>query len=284
MYVLNNSAKALSWLPVSAELAPWVFAMVLRDEKLPAEVVRLLPELRSSLQYMVADRYYVRPLAAPCEWRALPRCTLWAPSYQSAFGYAKHHIKAFAIGLTAAGWQALHPGDVSNCVNQILDFSSLQAQLARAWQPEFDESLAAWHARIAPSLCAWFAKAQAPIAIDQSPSLLAAGLRISEVAKTLEKSERHFRRLFEARFGVSAKIYQRIHRVDRMLRQLHEQPWEIDDCTQALSFADQAHSIREFKAVVGITPTDYVRGKRLGNRTLRSIPVNGIAPPDCGLI
>jgi AraC-like DNA-binding protein len=263
-----------------AALAPWILAVVLRDEKLPGEVVRLLPELRCSLQYMLADAYHVRSAEASGEWRALPRAALWAPCDQSAFGYARHHIRAFAIGFTAAGWQTLFPGDVSQVVNQIFDFSALHPELSEAWEPHYDESLADWRARIEPKLCKWFENSERPNAIDQTLSLLASGMNVRDVAKNVNMSERHFRRKFAARFGFAPKMYQRIHRVDRMLRQLHDQPWEPDESSLALMFADQAHSIRDFKSVVGITPKAYVRAKRIGNRTLRSIPVDGVAPPD----
>jgi AraC-like DNA-binding protein len=45
-------------------------------------------------------------------------------------------------------------------------------------------------------------------------------------------------------------------------------------------FADQAHMIREFKALTGVTPGAYVRSKRQHNDpTLRSVVAEGIAPP-----
>ena len=68
--------------------------------------------------------------------------------------------------------------------------------------------------------------------------------------------------------------------VDRMIRRLHDAPWEADAWAEApIPFADQPHAIREFRALTGLTPRAYVRAKRSGDATLRSVSGDPSAPP-----
>ena len=65
-----------------------------------------------------------------------------------------------------------------------------------------------------------------------------------------------------------------------MIRSLHDAPWEADAWADApIAFADQPHAIREFRALTGLTPRAYVRAKRSGDATLRSVSGEPSAPP-----
>ena len=78
-----------------------------------------------------------------------------------------------------------------------------------------------------------------------------------------------------ASHGASCRL-----RVDRMIRSLHDAPWEADAWADApIAFADQPHAIREFRALTGLTPRAYVRAKRSGDATLRSVSGDPSAPP-----
>lgn len=67
-------------------------------------------------------------------------------------------------------------------------------------------------------------------------------------------SERHKRRIYREKIGLSPKQVQRIIRFNRLLDQLRagEEPDYSD-------YYDQAHAIREFKRMAGITPREYQR-------------------------
>ena len=93
-------------------------------------------------------------------------------------------------------------------------------------------------------------------------------------------SQRHFRRELLRFHGVSPKRWQRAVRVDRTLRQLHAAPWEEDAYAEPAAFSDQPHAIREFRRFIGATPREYFRSKRTGDLTLRSLPVEGVDPPE----
>ncbi len=89
-------------------------------------------------------------------------------------------------------------------------------------------------------------------------------LSIPELAQELAVSQRQLERLFRFQVGMSPKQYARLIRVETArlaLKQL---------CTQTttrlavdLGFYDQAHFIREFRAVVGMTPFAYQRRKQV---------------------
>jgi AraC-like DNA-binding protein len=263
-------------------LASWVTAFVERDERLELEVVRLLPEPRASLQWMLADRYWIKADQPGSVWQQLPASGMWAPRVERYFGCAHRHIRAFAIALTPAAWHSILPG--SMCTNMVLDLERAAPRVASILRPLALEDFESWQARVQPQLRAYFQNCVPTLpferALDASLSALAADTGIAEIAQLLAVSERHYRRLFIDRFGLSPKKFQSLQRVDRMLRQLREQAWEQDQFELPLSFSDQAHRIREFKRIVGLTPNAYIKAKRQGNRTLRSLPTKQVAPPD----
>jgi AraC-like DNA-binding protein len=77
--------------------------------------------------------------------------------------------------------------------------------------------------------------------------------RISEVARSAGLSERALSRLFGDKIGLSPKRFSRIVRFQHVLRRIDGQPdWAI--LASELGYFDQAHMIREFKALFGCTP------------------------------
>ncbi len=98
------------------------------------------------------------------------------------------------------------------------------------------------------------------------------GDAVARAASLIGLSERHYRRRFRHWYGVAPKCYQRLLRVDRLLRQLHERPWDADEHgSNDPPFADQPHAIREFRHLTGLTPEAYRRAKRGGDATMRSV-------------
>lgn len=273
----------LEMRPPPAGLAPFASGFVHRDESGVGGVVRVLPELRASIQIMLADPVWQREREEPAEWAELPRIGLWAPRFEWAYCFARHHIKAYAIGLTPAAFAAIVRRPVRTLINRVLPLADFDAELASGLAPRGGEGFDAWSARVALVLTAFFAKAPAPAYdLDPATSVLATAERgaVERAAALSGISVRQFRRLFEDQYGVSPKRYQRALRVDRMLRQLHPAPWERDPHqSERIAFSDQPHAIREFRAMTGLTPGEYARLKSGGERTLRSIAAEEIAPP-----
>ncbi len=104
-------------------------------------------------------------------------------------------------------------------------------------------------------------------------------LRMKDLAASLGVSARHVRRAFQAEFAMSPKSFARLARLDHVIRH-RRRGLSWTELAYACGLADQAHLTREFKSLVGRTPTDFF--SRRDDRTL-SIPLSGhlIARPSC---
>jgi AraC-like DNA-binding protein len=266
----------LSYRQVADDLEPWVSGFVHRDDLQGGTVVLELPELRPSLQVMLGDPYWLRDQEVRSSWRRAPDLALWGPRYELGYGFAAHRIKVYAVVLTALGAEALAGKTVGRLANHVVPLASINAVLARQIATASDLPFADWCERTTDSLRLALYGAPVPqLEIDEAIRCLATntGGAVRLAAERIGLSERQFRRLFNARFGISPKQYQRHLRVDRMLRQLHPDPWEADQLKNCapIPFADQSHAIREFRDLIGMTPMAYQRLKRLdGDHVLRS--------------
>jgi AraC-like DNA-binding protein len=79
---------------------------------------------------------------------------------------------------------------------------------------------------------------------------------IADVAARLGMSAQHFSRAFHRVFGVPAVFFRNQLRVHRAEAQLH-QGGRAAEVAVECGFSDQAHLIREFKKVRGVTPKLY---------------------------
>lgn len=272
--------------PPPADLAGLLTGFVHRNDSQGGDVVMVLPELRASIQIMLADPYWLRSRKAEgaeeAKWTQLPRVALWAPKYAWCYGFAARRIKAYAVGLSPAAFHRLTGQPASALLDCVFALGAFSPALAAALTPPRDEGFDMWRARAADVLRAYFSTPQMTIDLGAAVEVLAteSSGAVAEAARLAGLSERQFRRVFAKLYGVAPKRYQRALRIDRMIRQLHPNPWEDDGrADRAIPFADQPHAIREFKAMTGLTPAEYVRRKSPGDRTLRSIIVNNVSPP-----
>ena len=82
--------------------------------------------------------------------------------------------------------------------------------------------------------------------------------RVPEVAWETGWSERRFSQIFREEVGFSPKVWCRIQRFQRVVRQLHrgdEVTWP--ELALECGFYDQSHLANEFRAFSGISPTGY---------------------------
>jgi AraC-like DNA-binding protein len=88
-------------------------------------------------------------------------------------------------------------------------------------------------------------------------------LRMRRLAAQLEVSERHLLRGFRGMFGMGPKLFARLARVERIHVMRHGgAAWA--DIAYACGFADQAHMINDFEAIVGESP-QQIFGTRSAN-------------------
>lgn len=289
MTELNKTAKFdgfLEMVPAQKALAPFVTTFVHRDEVVDGGVIRILPELRASVQLRVKDPYWIREQYPSSPWRCVPDISIWAPRHNWGYGYAATHIKVFAFDLTPTAFQVLTDkpvGSFVNCVLDANDFPMFHHEFGSLGVDCFHE----WIDRTSHALLNYFEGADpTPSISTEALAILAAGNSgaITKAAEIDGISPRHFRRRFTACFGIGPKRYQRFTRVDRQLRTLHPAPWEQDPFQPAaITFADQPHTIREFQTTIGMTPLEYERRKRFADRTLRSVPEPDVEPPNSKL-
>lgn len=260
-------------------LSAGVFGFVRRRDDRGGDVVRILPEIRSSIQIFRADPYWVREDEGP--WRCVPRAALWGPRLFPAYGFARKTIDVYAVGLTPAGVRAL---TARPCANFLCAHASPPAPVAAAADAGLYPALSfdSWVALMTDALAAALCSAPPPPPAASAVSALDPADTIADAAQRFGVSERQFRRLFLAEHGATPKAYQRVLRFDAALRTMHPRPWEPAGPDGRSGYADQAHLIREFCEFAGVTPAAYTRAKqRQGDRILRSIVVDDVAPPDC---
>lgn len=265
----------LTVVPPPPDLAGVVAGFVRRIDPGCGGVVRILPEVRVSLQVQAADCYWIREQRDGSPWRRVPRVSAWGPRHRWGWGYARRDISAFGVLLTAAGMAALTRTPATARVNEVLPVAAFDPDLAAALDAAADEAFDAWVARAAQALRTAFQARPVdadPVAASLPILAVAEGEVAARAAAACGLSERHYRRLFRQLHGASPKLYQRLMRVDRKLRELHARPWEADPWLDTpIPFADQPHLIREFRALTGLTPRDYARAKQAGDATLRSV-------------
>jgi transcriptional regulator GlxA family with amidase domain len=81
-------------------------------------------------------------------------------------------------------------------------------------------------------------------------------LRVQRLAAQLDVSERHLSRRFRAMFGAGPKLFARVARIEKVLAmRQHGSAWA--DIAYACGFADQAHMINDFDAIVGEPPQHF---------------------------
>jgi AraC-like DNA-binding protein len=99
---------------------------------------------------------------------------------------------------------------------------------------------------------------------------LSAGSAVGKVAADLGVLPRTLRRRFTAQVGLSPKRFARVQRLQRVVRDLDGRS-SVDWAGVAArhGYADQPHLVEEFRQLVGVTPTEYLRSRVDGPNHLR---------------
>jgi AraC-like DNA-binding protein len=94
-------------------------------------------------------------------------------------------------------------------------------------------------------------------------------LAIPDLARSLAISQRQLERLYQSQVGMSPKQYSQLLRIEAArlaLKQINHQT--TTNLAANLGFYDQAHFIREFQAVIGMTPYAYMNRSRQKSKDL----------------
>ncbi|GAA5047122.1 AraC family transcriptional regulator [Nocardia callitridis] len=84
------------------------------------------------------------------------------------------------------------------------------------------------------------------------------GKSVHELAVELAVSERQLRNLFSTGIGVSPKHFARIDRIRRVVTGVGTTPWA--QLATATGYFDQSHMTSDFRTLMGVAPTSYLRG------------------------
>jgi AraC-like DNA-binding protein len=82
---------------------------------------------------------------------------------------------------------------------------------------------------------------------------------IGEATRDIGWSQRRFIETFTNEVGLTPKVYGRVQRFQRVLRRVHAKD-EVDwsDVALACGYFDQPHLNRDFRAISGLTPNEYL--------------------------
>lgn len=87
--------------------------------------------------------------------------------------------------------------------------------------------------------------------------------RLTELMQEVPLGQRQLERLFRHQVGLTPKQFSRIQRVALVRSELRAGESLLDTALEC-GYADQAHFIHDFKAVVGMTPGQYRLRATLG--------------------
>jgi len=86
------------------------------------------------------------------------------------------------------------------------------------------------------------------------------------VARDHKISERSLERKYKIAIGVSPKKLQRIARFEKALQLLTQTRYsQLTELAHLLAYTDQSHFIHDFRQFAGMTPSDFIKSKRLGS-------------------
>lgn len=215
--------------------------------------VDLMPDGRTRIALMLSS-------TAHCDgaWVIGPRT-------QPSFKVARDTRQAF-VGTLKPGWAAtLLDLPVSELTNRMVPLrqlwgcDALKLTRERFFNSFTDVALSRRRTH-AESSTARLARAGA--------RLLDTDLReVKHVAKRLGVTDRHLRRAFITNVGLAPKTFARVSRLQRALQRIDADD-DLGRVAAASGYFDHAHFSTDFKALVGLTPSDFVR--RTGDRTLQN--------------
>ena len=93
---------------------------------------------------------------------------------------------------------------------------------------------------------------------------------MGDVSRDLGLLPRTLRRRITAQVGLTPKGFARVRRMQRLVRNLDGQR-QVDWAAAAAEhgYADQPHLADEFRALAGVTPSEYLRSRIDGPNNLR---------------
>jgi AraC-like DNA-binding protein len=105
--------------------------------------------------------------------------------------------------------------------------------------------------------------------IAAAADALSRGQGVAEVSDSLGMTTGSLRRRFATQVGLAPKRFARVRRLQRLLRARNDGDWAR--AATDVGYFDQTHMINDFRALTGMTPTEY-RPRSAGERNHVSLP------------
>lgn len=186
-------------------------------------------------------------------------CSLLGPRTVASRVVAKGPVRAFGVGLLAAGWGALTGVEAVSLTNKMIDATSLlgpavlDVHRALAATDDLDAmveigiNFARSLRQRADQVPLWFTRAVDRWLISSLKPVLAD--LIADTGLTRRQIEKLTKQLYGATPGLLVRKYRALRAANALAR-----GDEMDELLAADAFYDQSHFIREVKEFTGITP------------------------------
>jgi len=92
-------------------------------------------------------------------------------------------------------------------------------------------------------------------------------MTVDDVVARFHLGKRTLQRMFDQYVGVTPKWVIRVYRLHELVERLHQEKAArkavvFADLAQELGYFDQAHFVRDFKSIIGCTPSEYLKQLR----------------------
>jgi AraC family transcriptional regulator len=240
---------------------------------------------------LVSEPISVRPLRGPGSWLAIPRgCRLWLPGEEQHFEWRGLPQTTFVlvtserieqiletpysrVGAGLEAWRALHFRSplVSRLVAAMVDDIASDCAAGPIVGDSLTTALVA-HLAIGPRPLTVVESRSAPSsqafrrALEYVDANLASPLRVAELAKAADCSQKQLSRAFRERKGMLPHDYVLSLRVERARSLISRGHLSLAQVAAVTGFADQSQMTKIFQKLLGTTPGRLRRGgpRRLG--------------------
>jgi len=193
------------------------------------------------------------------------------PTLHATYLTLQKQVSALGIRFNPAGAYPFICGDMKIYTNKVLPFSmegqlpwhSLQQSLAQLSEPV--EKVAALDNFLVKHMhSSRLASANWLLGSIDTLCCHSGNIKIQELCVQLNISQKQFERRFKQAVGLMPKQISRIFRLEKSRIIMRSFDFEsLTQVSQQCEYADQAHFIREFKALVQATPKQYVKEKKM---------------------
>lgn len=249
--------------PVPSVLRPYVSTMVAYDVRGEPGTHLGLPTTGLTFVIPLDDPLDVAWDDAHGERRLLRSCVSGLHTTAALIRHGSTQ-RGVQLELTPAGCRALLGLPAGAIATQLLDLEEVTPALAPLVEQVHDPGAGDPVRLVTDALVARLGRLRAPgprPEVQHAMEALRAGARVDAVAARTGYSRRHLGALFRAECGVTPAQYRRLARFEASRAAVlgAARSGRLAAAAASSGYADQAHLTREWRALAGVTPTEWVR-------------------------